>query len=142
MQVLGFNFTKILAEKISKVTKPPVTNIEFIGMEKERVDFLKETEAVKVSFKYDLIYESERKEEDSKERTREGNVLFEGNVIISLNKDELKEITKSWKKKSLPEDVKIPIFNLILRRCTPKAVQLQDEINLPFHVPMPRVGRN
>ena len=83
----------------------------------------------------------DKKEESSKERNKEGNVLFEGKIILSVNKEELKNITKEWKRKNLPEEVKIPIFNLILRKCTPKAVQLQDEVNLPFHVPMPRVGR-
>src|SRR3989344_4166073 len=111
MQVLGFNFTKILAEKVSKVTKPPVTSIEFIDLEKEKVDFLKETEAVKISFKYGLLYEGntkgeakEEQKEESEGENKEGSVLFEGNVIISVNKDELKEITKLWKKKNLPQE--------------------------------------
>jgi len=137
MQVLGFNLTKISAEKNSKVTKPPVTNIEFIDYEKEKVDFLKDSEAVKIGFKYDLVYEGETKKENS----NEGQVLFKGNVILSVSKEEIKKITKEWKKKQLPDDVKVLLFNLILRRCTPKAVHLQDEINLPFHVPMPRIGQ-
>jgi len=33
----------------------------------------------------------------------------------------------------------VPLYNLILKKCTPKAVHLQDEIGLPSHVPMPRL---
>lgn len=134
MQIIGFNFTKLSAEKISKVTKPPITNIEFIDFEKEKVPFLKEDEAANIKFKYHLDYDGEGKKEAS-----EGTVFLEGKIVMSISKDELKNITKSWKKKELPEEIKMPLFNLILRRCTPRAITLQDEVNLPFHVPMPRV---
>jgi len=28
---------------------------------------------------------------------------------------------------------------MILRKCTPKAIHLEDEVNLPFHTPMPKL---
>lgn len=137
MQIIGFNFTKISAEKIEEMQKPNIsTNIEFINIEKEKIDFLKDSEAFKVSFKYGLDYENR----EEKKILKNGEIKFEGRIILSTNKEESKKILKSWKKKEIPNEIKVPLFNLILKKCTPKAVYLQDEINLPSHVPMPRIS--
>ena len=135
MQIIGFNFTKMSAEKSKDITKGPNTHIEFTDLEKEKIDILKDAEAIKISFKYDLLYGDKDQEKDN----LEGNISFEGKVSLSVQKDEAKKITKSWKKRKLPDDMNVFLFNLILRRCTPKAVHFQDEIGLPFHVPMPKL---
>jgi hypothetical protein len=136
MQVIGFNFTKMSAEKMQKLIKNPSTHIEFIDLESEKIDLLKDNEAVKVFFTYDLLYGEGK---DTKKEDSDAVVSFHGNISLSVSKDEFKEITNSWKDKRLPSDMNVFLFNLILRRCTPKAVHLQDEIGLPFHVPMPKL---
>ena len=136
MQILGFNFTKISAEKAEHFDRPNMsTNVEFTDLQKEKVEFLKNSEAVKLSFKYDLSYEKTKE----KESEIHGSIKCEGKIILSLSKEESKNLFKSWKKRQIPPDMKIPLFNIVLRRCTPKAVYLQDEINLPSHIPMPRL---
>jgi hypothetical protein len=45
---------------------------------------------------------------------------------------------KLWKKKEMPNAMRLPIFNFILRKCTAKALTLQDELGLPTHIPLPR----
>lgn len=137
MKVIGFDFNKIAAHKADSLDKPNIsTNIEFTNVEKERLELFKEAEAMKVSFKYFLSYEnSEEKPEE-----KNGEVVFEGRIILSVSKDESKNMIKSWKKKKLPDSVKVPLFNLILRKCTPKALFLQDEIGLPSHLPIPRIA--
>lgn len=136
MQVIGFHFTKVFAEKYEdKVTAKPTTSIEFIDLEKDNVDFLKDSEALKIKFKYVLSYE-----ESAKKNKSQGEISFEGKIIISASKEESKEITNHWKNKKLPTHINLNLFNLILKRCTPKAIAFQDEISLPFHTPMPKLG--
>jgi len=137
MQVVGFNLIKISAEREkARVTSKPSTGIEFTDIEKEKVELLKDQEVVKISFKYLITYGDTEK----KKQKPQGEVLFEGDIALSVTKEEAKEITKAWKKKQLPPGMNLNLFNVILRRCTPKAIFLEDEINLPFHTPMPKLS--
>ena len=53
MQIIGFNLTKVLAERSPDFTRSAInTNIEFSNVEKEKVDLLKDAEAIKISFKF------------------------------------------------------------------------------------------
>ena len=48
MQVIGFNFTKISAEREDKLERYSLnTNIEFTNLEKEEVELLKDSNAIK-----------------------------------------------------------------------------------------------
>lgn len=131
MKIIGFNFTKIHAEKMKAPTKLNMNNnIEFTNVEKESVEMLKDSEAVKLSFKYSLIYSS-KDEKEIKEEDKDAEVSFEGFVILSLEKDEAKDFQKAWKKKQIPKDATTPLYNFILKRCAPKAIPLQDDLQIP-----------
>lgn len=138
MKVIGFNFTKIAAEKLKHDIKKMAisTNVKFLEIEKDKADVIKD-ELVKVYFQYGLNYE----DQNNKNEKDLGNITFEGKITLSVSGSEAKDLLKSWKKKDLPENFKIPIYNLILRKCTPRALSLQDEVELPFHMSMPRIGR-
>jgi hypothetical protein len=135
MKTIGFTLTKILAQKVNKKANlKPSTSIEFTDLTKDQASFLKEGEIIKINFKYSIVYEDESKKENP-----EPDISFEGEIILSVTKDESKEILKDWKKKKLPLSLNVSLFNLILKKCTPKAISLEDEINLPIHIPMPRL---
>ncbi len=138
MQVIGFNFTKISAERFlnSEVTKGINTNLEFTNVEEEKLTLLKDSEAIKISFKYSINYGDK---DPKKETKKNGEVIFEGNIILSATKEEAKEVMKSWKKKELPGQAKLTLFNLIIRKCSPKALDLEDQINLRLHLPLPQL---
>lgn len=141
MQIIGFNLTKMSAEKSpEKHSSRPSIGIEFTNLEKEKVEILKEGEAIKLSFKHSIIYEDAEKKDSEKKKESNGSVIFEGIIILSVTKEESKEINKSWKKQQLPSNMNLALFNFILRRCTPKAVALQDEIGLPISVPIPKIS--
>lgn len=137
MQVLGFNFTKISAERFPdyKPGSSINTNIEFTNIEKEEISVLKDLEAVKISYTFSVTYSKT----ENKKENKEGEIIFEGNIIMSATKEETKEITKLWKKKEISNQFKVPIFNIILRRCSLKAAQLEDDIGLPIHLPLPKI---
>ena len=144
MQIIGFNFTKVLAERILEIYKPNIsTNIEFTNIDKESINLLKDIESAGVSFKYALSYENTKDEESQKKKidSKSGELIFEGKIIISIDQEESKNLYKAWKKKELPNSFKVPLFNLILKKCTPRALNYQEELGLPNHIPMPRLER-
>ncbi|MBS3091479.1 hypothetical protein J4217_03475 [Candidatus Pacearchaeota archaeon] len=145
MQIVGFNLTKILAERKLDLSenKSINTNIEFPKIEKEKIELLKDAEAYRIDFKFTVSYSKNQNQEKEKEKDKEkdkaGEIAFQGNIILSIGKDEPKEIIKSLKKEELPLQMKEAFLNLLLKKCTAKALDLEDQLGLPFHVPFPRV---
>lgn len=136
-QIIGFNFTKISGERYvsPKESRDPkerkiTTNILFTDIDKEKILVLKE-EAVKISFKFSVAYEPKR-----------ADLVLEGVILLKANQDDMKEVLKEWKKKKLPDELHLPLFNLILNKCTLKALQMEEELDLPTHIPLPKVSRN
>lgn len=139
MKVIGFNFTGISAQRrLSLAPNHSIsTDIEFLNVEKDTLSSLGNLEAIKVEFKYLTSYTNEGKKKDSKDP--EASITLEGMVLLSADKDESKDLLKAWKKKELPGSFKINLFNLILRKCTLKALEIEDEINLPPHFALPKI---
>ena len=141
MQLIGFNLKKITAERSSNFKRSSInTNIEFTDIDKEKVDLLKETEAIKISFIFSVTYQDAEKA-DKKEEEKTGEVSFNGDIIFSANEEEVKDLTKSWKKKQIPDQFRIPLINFILKKCSVKALSLEEDLNLPVHMPFPQVRK-
>jgi hypothetical protein len=130
MQIIGFNLTKISIEKKEKLVGNLQINqsIDIIEVVKEKVP-ISEDDALKMRFNFSINY----KEDFAK-------VEFEGNLILLPEKEELKNFLKEWKDKKVPEELRIPLFNFIMNKCNIKALTLEDELNLPFHIPLPKVN--
>jgi len=62
---------------------------------------------------------------------------LEGKILIAVDPKIAKEILKQWKKKKMPEDFRLLLFNVILKKSSLKALYLEEELNLPLHMPMP-----
>ena len=132
MQVIGFNLTKIHGERFPHFSKAGINNnLEFVNVEKDKVDILKELEALKISFKYSLLYGDIEKPENTKQEDKQGEICFEGNLILSAASEEAKDFHKMWKKKEVPKSSVAPLYNFILRRCSTKAINLQEDLGLP-----------
>ncbi len=131
MQIIGFNFTKIMVEREDKPhPKLIITqNINIKEIKKEKVT-ISEFEALKIKFNL-LIGYSENY----------AKIEFEGNIIILPEKEETKQFLDAWKDKKIPENVRIPLFNFIMNKCNIKALYLEDELALPLHLQnfMPRI---
>ena len=139
MQVVGFNLNKISGHRIEDFKHGPMNlNIEFTDMKKLKLDLLKDSEAAKFIFKFSIDYfESEDKRGPKDQKLAEINI--DGHIRLSLTKDELKDVTKSWKKKQIPNGLRIALNNLILKKTAPKALQLQDELGIPSHLPIQQI---
>ena len=136
MQVIGFNFSKILAEREQEIKQTSInTNIEFLDVTKEEVGLLKEGEAVKISFKYSVTYS-----ETEKSEKKDGEITFEGNIVLAVTKEESKKLIDSWKNKTISTSTQIPLVNLILKKCSPKSAMLADELGIPSPLPLPKIA--
>ncbi|MFA5173908.1 MAG: hypothetical protein WC438_01880 [Candidatus Pacearchaeota archaeon] len=130
MQVIGFNLLKILVEREEKTDEQLniKQNLNIDEVIKDNVKFSKD-DLLKIKFTFTTDYND----------GKFAKIEFKGQTILLPEKDELKEILKSWKDKQLPENVRIPLFNFIMGKCNIKTLNLEDEMGLPLHIPMPKI---
>lgn len=131
MRLMGFTFNKIEVERISnKAEKLKITsNIDISSINDIKSDVLKTKETLlAIDFKYSINYSPNF-----------AKLNFLGNIVISVEPKQGKEILKKWENKQLPDDFKINLFNIILKKCNVKALELEEDIGLPLHVAMPRI---
>jgi|WetSurMetagenome_2_1015567.scaffolds.fasta_scaffold210843_2 hypothetical protein len=131
MQVIGFNFDKISADK-KKLPEGKIeikSNINVKSITQEKVELLKDKDVVKFSFEFYVDYLPDI-----------AKILFEGSILAIFEKEQFKDVLKKWKNKKISDEIRLPLFNLILTRCNLKALQFEEEFNLPTHVPLPRIS--
>lgn len=129
MRLIGFNFTKMNLEKKSDNMKDlkVTTGIDISDVQEAKSDLFKSPEElIAVRFEYNVNYEKDV-----------ASLKFNGGLIVSVESKQAKEILKQWKDKKIPEDFKLNIFNIILRKSSLKALQFEEEFNLPPHIPLP-----
>ena len=130
MRIIGFNLTKISVQrKEEQKDKVQINqNINIQDVKEESIPISKD-KAVKITFNLLIEYSDNF-----------AKIEFEGSILILPDKEELKSFTDSWKDKKIPEITRVPLFNFIMSKCNIKALSLEDEMNLPLHVPMPRIN--
>ena len=131
MKIIGFNFTKISIEKLSDNLKDLKinTNIDVKGINQLKQEFFNTKEnVIEVKFGYDVTYSPEI-----------AKISLEGNIILLVDLKTSKKFIKDWKNKKIDEEYKLMIFNVVIKKSSIKAIQLEDEMNLPLHVPLPSV---
>ncbi len=139
MRLIGFDFTKISAEKSDKLNEKYVTNtnMDITDIKEEDLRLVENQKVIKIAFKFEVIYNSK----DNKDK-KFGELNFEGDLVFSAGEKEVKELLDNWKKKekqAISPEFKVPLFNMIMRKCTPKALDLEDALGLPFHFPFPQI---
>ena len=133
MTVVGFSFTKILAERKEFVKgKINISNniaIKDVGSADLALGPSKQN-GLKIDYTFKTTYQPNI-----------GNIEMEGTVIYMVDEKRTKEISDSWKKdKKLPKDVMTDVLNTVLQRCNIQSLVLSREINIPPPIPLPRVG--
>lgn len=129
MKIIGFNLNKISAESLSNDFKELKinTNIKIEDIESAKSDiFKKDEEAINIKFNYLLDYAPSI-----------AKLAFSGSIVMLVNEKESKNILKQWENKKIPDAIKLPLFNIILRKTNIKALELEDELNLPLHIALP-----
>jgi hypothetical protein len=132
MAVVGFNFSKIAAEKHNIAAKGiKVRNdLNMKDVQELGIAFGKEKQpTLKLKFEFKSIYEP-----------KVGEILIEGEVLYLQEAKKLTEIMDSWKKsKRLPNDVIPAIMNQIITKCSIQAINLASDMGIPSPIPLPKV---
>jgi len=143
MKFIKFNFTKISASKSENFTPDVSLNnsIDILKIEKEDIPNENNFKAIKVFFTFSVGYNKiePKEKEDSNKANQIGEVLLEGKIVFASPNEEAENLISSWNKKEIPLSVKVPLFNLILKKCASKALELEDTLNLPPHIPLPSI---
>jgi hypothetical protein len=130
-QVIGFNLTKLSIERVKEL-KGQITvkyNLDVPDVKKEVINISKEKETLSFDFKFTINYEPKL-----------ANILFEGYLLLLADQKESKDILKNWKKKQGLNDVRMLVFNTVLTKCSIKALELEDDLNIPSHLPLPKIA--
>lgn len=136
MRAIGFSFKKLNFEKLASNSLEDLkinANIEISEVFSVKpVDLLKpKDELLGVRFVYTLDYQPDF-----------AKLSFSGEIVLEVDPKIAKETIKSWKEnKEMHEDLRMLVFNIILRKCNLKALEIEDEMNLPLHMPMPTVQK-
>lgn len=134
MPIVGFNFSKILAEKKDQITQNTQIKINsklgIINLKKEDLPTGKtKTEGLRLDFEFSLDYQPNI-----------AKIEILGFIYYMEDLSRIKEILKEWeKKKDIPADLKQQTINTIILKSTIKALSLEQEINVPPHMPFPSV---
>ena len=132
MQVIGFNIEKIEAEKnLQEIKDLKVRyNANIKNLSLEEMNIGKKQEVLKVNFEFKVEYEPNI-----------GNISFTGNVLILEDPKKARTTIEQWnKEKDASSPFSIQIINIILVRANIKALMIAQEVNLPPHIPLPRVS--
>ena len=131
MRIIGFNLTKILAERQEEDGQGIRVdqNIDIKDIKEEKIP-ITNNKALKIKFALTVTYSKDF-----------GKIEFEGSIMTLPDEGEFKSIMDSWKDKKIPENMRLGIFNFIMVKCNVKALYLEDEMGMPLHVPMPRLTK-
>ncbi|MBS3145007.1 hypothetical protein J4208_05480 [Candidatus Woesearchaeota archaeon] len=128
-----------LLEKISVEKKKDVTgNVEvknktkITDLKEQTIDALgNKQNTLNVYFSFSITYEPNI-----------ASILIEGKIIDVMDEKDKKAVLESWKKDSkIDPKYSSPWMNAILSRCNVKALSLGNDINLPPHIPFPRLAK-
>lgn len=132
MKIIGFNYTKVSAERVAKwqPIKNINTNIQFVDIVKDEVEAMKDLEVIRLSFKFDVHYEP-----------KNATISLEGLLFLNLDPNESKEVIKQWsKKKEVAESLRNNVVKFLWKKCNLKAFQLEEELNIPTHLQLPQIS--
>jgi hypothetical protein len=129
MKIIGFNIVKISIERKEELEnkleiKQNINLEEFIKFKAPNSN----EEFAKIGFTFRIDY------------SNSANVDIKGHIIMLPEKDEFKNILKLQKDKKVPAELKISLINFIMDRCNLKALNLENDLGLPSHIPLPKIN--
>ncbi len=130
--IINFLLDKIYIER----KNTPKSNIEakntlrVLNITEETLEPLSKEKILRFNFVYNVSYEPQI-----------AFLEMTGNLSYKVDEKKQKEILNEWnKEKKINQSVSSAVFNHILSKCSVKALRLAQELNLPPHIPFPRVA--
>ncbi|HLC72903.1 MAG TPA: hypothetical protein VJH37_04960 [Candidatus Nanoarchaeia archaeon] len=131
--IVGFHFTKLLVERHQPISgKISVRNdLNIRDVQERSLSTVKSShKTVAFQFVFSVTYSPHI-----------ADVTIIGDVLYSAEPKKIEEILSQWKtKKKVAADISIDVLNLVLQKCNIRALEMAQELNLPTHIPMPKVN--
>jgi hypothetical protein len=133
MNLIRFSIKKINAELKEQIKdKLEIkTNINIASISQEKIKLSSNDVPLRFDFDLRIDYNPSIAE-----------ILFSGSVLIAFKKKEGKKVLEEWKAKKLNQEVQVPLFNFIIAKTSLKALKIEEELNLPPHIPFPKINPN
>ena len=133
MPIVGFNFTKLAADRKKEQIKGDVkvrNDLVLQSLTPVEIDMgSKKQTVLKLVFDFLIEYQP-----------GVGNMLLSGHLLFFETPENVKSITDMWKKeKKIPQQFAINFINVILTRSNIKALELSSSISLPPHFRLPTI---
>lgn len=132
MAIIGFNFTKLQAEKLN-ATRGNINinnNVSITDVQDATIPLAKEKKGLRLKFHFESHYEP-----------KFGVLILEGDVILLETVKDAEKILEHWKKNhSLPNEMMPPVLNHILEKSNVQALIMARDLGLPAPIPLPKVN--
>lgn len=131
MAVIGFNFTKMVAERKAagsgEVSVKISLNIKDVAKANLNIANKKQG-GLKYSFEFLASYTPDL-----------GSIVLTGDIVDIQDAKAVQTILKDWEKsKKLDDEMLLAVYNAALSRCSVQAILLSKEMGLPSPIPLPR----
>ena len=132
MTIVGFNFTKLEAEKKEGVKgKINISNNVSINKVGEKSLSITDEKQKVLAFTFEFT---------SKYDPDLGSIKITGDVLNMDSPAKAKEILDGWKKdKRLPKEIMTDVLNTVLTKCNIQALILSEQVNLPPPIQLPKI---
>jgi len=135
MAIFGFGFKKVLIERKAFEQGPISSSLNINIKEITKLkSTIKDKEILSFEFEFAIKYIQNKKEI--------AILSFEGNVLYLTNNTKAEKILSDWAKKNIEEDLKLLILNTIMTKCNLKALQFEEDLNLPLHLKLPHFKKS
>ena len=132
MMIVSVQFTGMVAnkKKEARASTEAKNNLTITNITSQSIDDLtKKQRAAKVEFVFYVDYAPEV-----------AKIELAGAAVYLNTEEKIDLLVKKWQKEKKMEKEFIPaIFNHLLTKCNIKALSIEEELALPFHLPIPRV---
>ncbi len=133
MPMVGFVIEKINAEKTAKKIKGNInvkTNIKIKNIEKQEIQVGEKKETI-LDFCFDFKVDYQ---------PNIGKIEIVSHILYTDKPKVLEATLKEWKKKKkIDQQLMTRLYNIILYRCSIKALALSQEVNLPPSLRLPTI---
>lgn len=133
MAIVGFSFTKVLAERKGdgKEKININNNVSIIDVAETTLPVGVQTQdALKINFLFTTSYDPNF-----------GAIELNGNLMYIGDPKEMKDIFANWNKtKKLNAETMKQVLNTVLGKCNIQALIMSRDVQLPPPVPLPRVN--
>ncbi len=133
--IIGFNLSKVNIERkevSSKANIETKNNVKIEDVQERSLAPLTKERSLAFSFTFKVLYEPQF-----------ASLEMVGEVTYMTDEEQMKEILEEWKtNKKVKPSISINVMNYILTKCNIRALQFEQELNLPPHIPFPRVTVN